>query len=405
MNILFMTLLDFDSINEHNIYTDLLRKFHKEGHAVYVISPVERKKNIDTHYLKLGEGLGILKLKIGNIQKTNVIEKGISTISLERKFIAAIRKYFSDVKFDLVLYSTPPITFQKAVEYVKKRDNAVTYLLLKDIFPQNAVDMGMLSRTGIKGSLYSYFRNKEKKLYEGADYIGCMSEANVRYVRNHNKYVDPDKVEICPNCIEPSALKAEMDEERKMQIRKKYQIPLNKTVFVYGGNLGKPQGIDFIIECIKKIEQLDNVFVLIVGSGTEFDKLNRAIEDNRLTNTRLVAYIPKKEYDVLLQLCHVGLIFLDCHFTIPNFPSRLLAYMDAQIPVLAIVDEATDVGKVIEEGHFGWTCESRYAANAVKMFDDVSKCAEIREMGKNGKKYLQKYYSVDVAYNIITSHF
>lgn len=82
MNILFMTLLDFDSIDEHNIYTDLLRKFYNEGHAVYVISPVERKKKVCTKYLTLDERLSILKLKIGNIQKTNVIEKGISTITL-----------------------------------------------------------------------------------------------------------------------------------------------------------------------------------------------------------------------------------------------------------------------------------------------------------------------------------
>lgn len=43
MNVLFLTLLDFNSIDEHNIYTDLLRKFYQEGHSVYVVSPVERK--------------------------------------------------------------------------------------------------------------------------------------------------------------------------------------------------------------------------------------------------------------------------------------------------------------------------------------------------------------------------
>ena len=185
----------------------------------------------------------ILKIKIGNIQKTNLIEKGISTITLEYIFIHAIKKYFANVKFNLVLYSTPPITLQKAVEYVKKRDQAQTYLLLKDIFPQNAVDLGMLKKSGYKKLIYRYFRIKEKKLYAISDYIGCMSEANKNYILKHNHEISPQRVEVCPNCIE--MLDMSIDENEKKRMRKKYEIPQNTIVFVYGGNLGKPQGIPF----------------------------------------------------------------------------------------------------------------------------------------------------------------
>lgn len=71
---------------------------------------------------------------------------------LESQFKSALKKYFRDVKFDLILYSTPPITFNNVIKYAKKKsDNkALTYLLLKDIFPQNAVDLGMISKTGVK---------------------------------------------------------------------------------------------------------------------------------------------------------------------------------------------------------------------------------------------------------------
>ena len=148
-----------------------------------IISPAERKKKIGTRFLKIDDRLSILKLKIGNIQKTNIIEKGISTITLETIFVSAIKKYYGTVTFDLVLYSTPPITLQKTVHYVQKRDGAVTYLMLKDIFPQNAVDMGMLSNHGFKGLLYQYFRRKEMRLYKDSDYIGCMSPANVNYLK------------------------------------------------------------------------------------------------------------------------------------------------------------------------------------------------------------------------------
>lgn len=149
MNIIFLTLFDFKSYSDHNIYCDLLREFMRNGHEVYCISPAEKRTGIDTH---LEENGHLLKLKIGNTQKTNIVEKGISTLMIEPQFVAAIKKYFSKVKFDLVLYSTPPITLANAVKFIKKRDGAKTYLMLKDIFPQNAVDIGMMSKTRCKGT-------------------------------------------------------------------------------------------------------------------------------------------------------------------------------------------------------------------------------------------------------------
>ena len=285
MNILFLTLLDFNSIDERNIYTDLLREFYKNGHSVYVISPVERRKNQNTKVLKTDKAT-ILKIKIGNTQKTNIIEKGISTLSIEPQFISGIKKYFSKVKFNLVIYSTPPITFCNAVEYVKKRDGAVTYLLLKDIFPQNAVDIGMMKKTGVKGLIYKFFRNKEKKLYRISDYIGCMSQANVDYVLKHNPEVDPSRVEICPNSIE--VVDMSVDEETRRKIRSKYGIPLDKKVFVYGGNLGKPQGIDFMIKCLKSQKKNNKVFFLIVGDGTEFGKIEAYVKNSKPSNVKLM---------------------------------------------------------------------------------------------------------------------
>ena len=389
MNVLFLTLLDFNSIDEHNIYTDLLRKFYQEGHSVYVVSPVERKNNQKTHY----------------IQKTNIIEKGISTVTLEQKFIQGIKKYYSDIKFDLILYSTPPITLQKAVKYVKTRDNATTYLMLKDIFPQNAVDMGMLSKHGLKGILYKYFRLKEKALYRDSDYIGCMSRANVDYVLKHNPEVERNKVEICPNCIEVSSQVKKLDSKEIAKLKKKYGIPQGKKIFVYGGNLGRPQGIGFIIECIKRIEHEKGIYIIIIGSGTEYARLEEAIQKKSLKNTKLYAALPKEDYDAFLQLCDVGLIFLDFRFTIPNFPSRLLAYMDKQLPVMAIVDDVTDVGKVIEDGGFGWSCQSKNVEDVIETFVKIANEKELSIYGQRALLFLQDNYSVDVAYSAIMKHF
>lgn len=402
MNVLFLTLLDFSTISENGIYTDLMREFVKDCHNLYIISPTEKRKNEPTKLIDDNE-VKILKLQIGNTQKTNLIEKGISTLTLESKFKAGIQKYFNEVKFDLVLYSTPPITLQKAVDFVKQRDNAKTYLLLKDIFPQNAVDLEMIQTTGIRSLIYKYFRKKEKSLYKTSHYIGCMSNSNVEFLLKHNPSIHDEIVEVCPNSIEP--IDINITEYEQKQIREKYGVPIDKTVFIYGGNLGKPQGIDFLIKCIRENQANEKSYFLIVGSGTEFGKLQVFFEKVKPKNAMLLSQLPKKDYEILANSCDVGLIFLDSRFTIPNFPSRILSYMQASVPVLAATDVNTDIGKIIEKGEFGFWCESRDAIEFNKKLNQLSDVNLRKQMGANARRYLEDNYTAKHSYEIIMSHF
>ena len=156
MNVLFLTMSSgFANIKARGIYTDLVRKFRDEGHEVYIIHPNERRLGRPTE-VKTEEGILCLGVHTLNVTKTNVVEKGIGQLLLEWQFKRALKKYFGGVRFDVIFYSTPPITFNNVIKYVKKASGGkvLAYLLLKDIFPQNAVDMGMLSKTGVKGLLY-----------------------------------------------------------------------------------------------------------------------------------------------------------------------------------------------------------------------------------------------------------
>ena len=398
MNILFMTIGKMDNIEVHTIYCDLLRCFRDAGHKVYTISPYEKVKGLKTKYEEKS-GVHMLHVKTGNVTgKAGLIEKGLAQLLIEPIFIKAIKRYYCDTKFDLVMYSTPPITFCNVIEYIKKRDGAKSYLLLKDIFPQNAVDIGMMQKNGLKGILYRFFRNKEKKLYKISDYIGCMSKANIEYVIRNNPEINSDKVILCPNCIEPIDMSISTDIRK--HLREKYDIPQDKTVFVYGGNLGRPQGIPFIIKCLKKQKENKTAFFLIVGDGTEFGKLKEFFDKEKPDNMKLMSKLPKDDYDTMVAACDVGLIFLDHRFTIPNFPSRLLSYMQAKLPVLAVTDPNTDVGKVITEGGFGWWCES----NNVNAFSKLVKTAssiDLTQMKINETKYLTENYTVSMVYDNI----
>ncbi|MGV0947247.1 glycosyltransferase family 4 protein [Empedobacter falsenii] len=393
MNIIFLTLVEINSVEERGTYSDLLRKFRNEGHNITIVTPVERRKGISTNFKKK-EDVSILQVKTFNIQKTNIIEKGIGTLAIEYQFLSAIKKKLSDTKFDLILYSTPPITFGKVIEFIKKRDNAYSYLLLKDIFPQNAIDMKMLKEGGF---IHKQFVKKEKKLYQISDTIGCMSPANVAFVLKHNPDVNPQKVEVNPNTIEPVTFN--YSEEEKSSIRMKYAVPVDKKVLVYGGNLGKPQGLVFLLETIKETTNKD-AFFLIVGDGTEFSRINTWFDHNQPTNAKLLQRLPKEDYDKLLAACDIGLIFLDKDFLIPNFPSRLLSYLEMNIPVLAATDPNTDIGDIIEANNCGFKV---LAGDQKEMQAKLNKLltSNLSNLAENGKKLLYDNYTVDKSYDLI----
>lgn len=402
MRILFLSLSRFDDVNVRGIYSDLMREFIKRGNDVYIASPTERRFGKSTHLID-SPNCHIIKIKTLNIQKTNIIEKGIGTLLLEIQFDRAIRKYWGDIKFDLVLYSTPPITFNKVIEQVKKRCGCRSYLMLKDIFPQNAVDLGMMKEGGL---LHRLFRKKEEKLYKISDRIGCMSPANCEYVIKHNPSVNPAKVELCPNAIEPIDIPALAESERK-ELLAKFSIPSDKTLFIYGGNLGKPQGIDFLLRVVEANEDNSNSHIIIVGSGTEYARIARWFDDKSPQNATLLSALPKEEYDRLIRACHVGLIFLDPRFTIPNFPSRLLSYLENSMPVLLATDPNTDMGRIAEREGFGLWAQSgdleSFMRNMDKLVQDNK--TELKNSGERGKKHLLANYTVDKAADIIEKIF
>lgn len=393
MKILFLTLSRITSIEDRGIYTDLMRKFRDEGHELFIATPSERRFGESTKFL-IEKGVNILQIRTHNIQKTNIFEKGIATLAIEYQYLFAIKKYLDDVKFDLILYSTPPITFSKVINYIKKRDSAYSYLLLKDIFPQNAVDMKMMKKGGL---LHRFFERKERQLYHISDAIGCMSPANVNFLIKNNPNLESSKIEVNPNSIIP--INITYTQTEKDTIKTKYGLPVDKIIFVYGGNLGVPQGVDFVIETITQLK-VKEAYILIVGTGTQYQKLKKWFDSNKPTNAKLLAGLPKNEYDVLLAACDIGFIFLHKDFTIPNFPSRLLTYLEMKKPVLAATDVNTDMGSIVEAAGCGYWAEW---GDSDKMQSRIAELCKINlvEMGEKGWNLLQSEYLVERTYNLI----
>ena len=407
MQILFLTLMKIHSPADEGIYMDLMKCFADNGHKLYIVTPLEKKDEADEEVIEAGN-LKILRCKTGNLFGVGMVEKGISQTLLPFKYMKAIESHFKGIKFDLILYSTPPISLAGIVEKIKKKTGAKTYLLLKDIFPQNAVDIGLISPFTAK----ILFRHKEKKLYKISDYIGCMSPANVEYLLKHNE-LDNLKVEVCPNSVRVTDnLAGEVPKNNEALelgdrsiILSKYNIPPDKFIFLYGGNLGLPQDIPFITECIKKSAKVKEAHFVICGGGTEYGKLENFVNETTPANLTLIKALPKSEYDSLVGVSDVGMIFLDHRFTIPNFPSRLLSYLKEKKPVLICTDKNTDIGRIAEENGFGL---SSVSDNTEDFAENVNKLTngELRaKLGENGYKFLTENYTVENSYKIIMKHF
>lgn len=384
----------------NSIYPSLLNKFVNNNCDVYILNPIQKRDfNHENKRIENINGIIVINIKIGNIRSKNRLIKGLSTIDLDRRYLKSIKKYLNNISFDLILYPTPPITLYNVVKYLKKENSAITYLMLKDIFPQNAIDLGFFSK---KNPIYKYFRNKEIKLYKISDYIGCMSQANIDYLLKHNPYLDPQKVEILPNSINPIDLSVSDDE--KQVIRKKYNLPLDKIIFIYGGNLGKPQGLPFLIKCIEKAKEINDIMFLIVGNGTEFRYVVDCKEKLDLNNLVIMKRLEKEEFDKVVASADVGIISLDCRFTIPNYPSRILSYMQAKLPVFAITDENTDIGSDIVNKNIGWWCKENSIGNVITTLKEIMiefKNDDIAKRKIESFEYLKDEFNVNTAYEKI----
>lgn len=395
-NILFLTAVRIIDPEEKGIYTDLLRKFRDEGFNVYVVCPEERryrgKTRIETIF-----NINILYVNSLNLQKTGLLEKGLATLSLSWLLFRAIKKYFKNIKFDILLYTTPPITYNKSIIYLKTKDKAMTYLLLKDIFPQNAIDLNMIMDGGI---IHRYFQKLEKRLYLLSDYIGCMSDANKAYILKHHPYLPPTIVEVNPNSIDLKWLND--SKPSSTEFRKKWGINSDALICLYGGSLGKPQGIDFLIDILEHYKNDPRLFFFIIGDGTEFNKLSNWFLRVTPHNAKLIKHLPKSEFDKIAKYGDAGLILLDKRFTIPNFPSRLLTYLENKMSVWAATDVNTDIGQVAKDNEFGfWVKSGDLSTFIAEAERELENKVLNQNRGEVGFKYSKLKFDVNVSYQKI----
>lgn len=385
--------LNFPDINKStNLYSDLMHEFVKRGHDVFVIAGTNNKKHSE---VVLESGIKVLRVPTNELFGNNKIVKGISNLLLPYQYKKALKKHKINLDFDLILMPTPPITLIDVALWLKKKSKGKLYLILRDIFPQNAVDLKMMKKDGL---IHSYFRQKEIKLYKNSDSIGCMSPANVEYVKVHNPYLQPSKLHLLPNWENLHEIPSAEDEHL---VREQYGLQ-NKFVVLFGGNMGLPQKMENIINLANACRETEDIVFFLIGRGTEKKKIAKMIASLELKNVILKDNLPRPDYIKILKLAEVGLISLNEDFTIPNFPSKINTYFSLKKPVLASLDLRTDYGAMITNVNCGYWAEAGNTEDLTnKLYRLYNDKALRQELGENGYNYMINNLLPEHAYDII----
>ncbi|MEO0572688.1 MAG: glycosyltransferase family 4 protein [Bacteroidota bacterium] len=376
-----------------HFYRDLMDRFHEEGHDVTIVAP-DREGTVPG--LHLENNFKVLRVKTLPQFGVNFLRKGLANLLLPYQYKRALKALVDDIKFDLIFMPTPPITLYNLAYWLKKKSNGKIYLILRDIFPQNAVDLGIMKKNG---PFYHFFRRQERKLYKISDSIGCMSPGNIAYIKKHNPEVDSSKLHLQPNWSD--VLPIEMSNQEILSITEREAIK-DKFVLIFGGNIGRPQKMENIIELAIACHDMDDILFLIYGYGVEHRNLMTYAKQRGAKNVEFRKNIPHNEFVKVLSLCQVGLISLSEDFTIPNIPSKSLSYYNARLPILASIDLNTDFGEVLEENHTGLWAEAGNTSALKEQLLVLYNNPNLRkQMGQNGHTYMKNELSTDQAFNTV----
>lgn len=375
------------------IMYDLARYLRLTGHEVSVITT--SNDITETHEIVIEDGIQILRVKSGKINGANKLVRLYNEFFLSSRIWRTGKNFITNNRCDLVIWYSPTIFFGPLIKKLKSHYNCSGYLVLRDIFPQWALDTGILRR----GIVYFFLRIYEKMQYDLADFIGVQSPKNLDYFKS-GQNLKTENIEVLYNWVDLGEHIVEQSD-----IRSKLNLE-NKIIFFYGGNIGEAQSLDNIISLAYDTRWNEKLFYLIIGDGSESSRLKKKIESLELSNIKILSSVSQHIYLSIVASIDVGIISLNPKFKTQNFPGKMLSYMFYSKPILAAINRGNDLEDLILTNNVGLVClssdKNSLLNNALKLAHD----AELRkEMGSNGRRLLNEKFSVKNAATQILSHF
>lgn len=342
---------------------DLSQEFVRQGHEVTVMVP---SQELETAWaVERLAGVEVLRLAALRTKDMGYVRRTIGEMLLSVMMWRGLKKSpLGKVKWDAVVWYSPTIFLGPLAGALKRSAGCRGYLILRDIFPAWAVDMGLLR----KGPVYGFFKLVEQYQYAVADIIGVQSPSGLPYFQEWAK--KPGRVlEVLQNWLAPAA-------NIGCSISVANSPLAGRKIFVYAGNMGVAQGMDIVLDLAECLTARTDIGFLLVGRGSDVARLRNAAVDRKLSNILFQDEVEPKEVPGLLAQCHVGLVVLDPRHKTHNVPGKFLTYMQAGMPVLARINAGNDLADLIAREQVGAACvgESidQLATLALGLCDDDS---------------------------------
>ncbi len=374
---------------------DLVDGLHGRGYNIWVATSYPKynlvtSENIIWHKVTDENGVKVLRIDTLPHHKVNFIIRGIAQLLMPYIFFREIKKNIKE-KIDIVIVHSPPLPLAVTAYKIKKFYNAKYILNLHDIFPQNAIDLGILKNK----FLIKFFERMEKKTYQNSDLIVVPSDSHKKFIEE-KRNIPKQKVQVIYHWIDIHPF---LQLRKTNRFRKLYNLE-KEFIFLFGGVLGPSQGLDLLIKIANRVKGNKDIVFLLVGDGSEKEGLVKMAEELKLKNIIFKPFVSLKEYPELVKDCDVGIVCLADKNTTPAVPAKILSYMTAAIPVLAFLHKESDGLKIVQEAKCGYVVRGNDFKKAVEIVEKIYKEKDkLKELGNNGFKYALNNFTIDVCLN------
>jgi glycosyltransferase involved in cell wall biosynthesis len=333
------------------------------------------------------DGIEMLRLAAPPTRAPSLVRRALAEMWLPFAMLRNLGKSpFASSKWDLIVWYSPPIFFGPLIWALRRRSGGRTYLILRDIFPEWAVDLGLVQR----GLVYLGLKAIAAFQYAVADVIGIQTPSNLVYLRRWTRS-PRRRVEVLYNWLTVTP-------DVGCSITVANTALAGRKIFAYIGNMGVAQGMDIVVELIQSLRDRKDLGFLFVGRGTEFSKLVMEKTSRDLDNVLFFDEIDSSEIPGLLAQCQVGLVALHPDHKTHNIPGKFVSYMQYGLPVLARVNAGTDVARLIEDEQVGRVYVGSSVNELKRLAEELMDNDALREsMSERGKQLGHRMFSPDIA--------
>lgn len=369
---------------------DLADELSRQGHDVLVLVPGQQVAG--GWHVDVMDGTTVLRVWAPKAKEVGRVRRALAEVMLPFSLLAGLARspFWREPREGIVWYS-PTIFLGPLVFWLKRRWACPTYLILRDLFPDWAVDAGVMKR----GWVYSFFKAVERFQYRQADVIGVQSPSNQALVARDAGAAA--RIEVLHNW------QSSLPERQTGAIPEGLDEWMgHRTIFVYAGNMGVAQDLDVFLEAVRRLPNRSDMGLLLLGRGSERERLRTAAEalDGVV---RVEDEVPEALLLKILERCHIGIVSLNPGHRSHNIPGKLLTYLRSGLPVLACVNVGNDLIGLLETEGCGMAIagpDPTALASACRQLIDDREGRKV--MGERGIRLARRLFTADHAARQIT---